>query len=66
MGSSALIAGDGLKLVEANRKKGLFQLYNILDDNEERIDLAYQFPDVVDRLKQILKQETDSQRSDLR
>lgn len=65
MGSSALITGEGYKLVEADRKKGVFQLYNILEDNEERIDLAPQYPGEVDRLKQILQQETNSQRPDL-
>jgi len=66
VGSSALITRDGLKLVEADRKKGLFQLFNIVDDNEERTDLASQFPEQVERLKQILKRETGSQRPDLK
>jgi arylsulfatase A-like enzyme len=65
MGSSALITREGLKLVEADRKQGVFQLYDILKDNEERNDLASQFPEKVDRLKQILKQETNSERPDL-
>ncbi|QDS91706.1 Arylsulfatase [Roseimaritima multifibrata] len=65
MGSSALITQEGLKLVEADRRKGLFQLYNILDDNEERNDLAPQSPETVNRLKQILKQEMNSPRPDL-
>lgn len=65
MGSSAVISNDGFKLVEADRKRALFQLYNILEDNEERIDLASKFPHQVERLKQILKQQTNSQRPDL-
>ncbi|GAA5507547.1 arylsulfatase [Novipirellula caenicola] len=65
MGSCALIAGDGMKLVEADRKKGLFQLYNILQDNEERNDLAAQYPEKVEQLKAILKQQINSQRPDL-
>ena len=65
MGSSALITREGFKLVEADRKKGVFQLYNIREDNEERIDLASKFPKRVERLKQILKQETNSSRPDL-
>ena len=65
MGSRALITQEGFKLVEADRKKGVFQLYNILNDNEERIDLSSKFPQRVQRLKQILKQQTNSQRPDL-
>jgi len=65
MGSSALITREGLKLVEADRGKGLFQLYNILEDNEERIDLATAYPEKVKALKQILKRESNSQRPDL-
>uniref|UniRef100_UPI00356A7369 sulfatase-like hydrolase/transferase n=1 Tax=Novipirellula sp. TaxID=2795430 RepID=UPI00356A7369 len=65
MGSCALIAGDGMKLVEADRKKGLFQLYNILQDNEERNDLAAQYPEKVEQFKAILKQQINSQRPDL-
>ncbi|WP_404309549.1 arylsulfatase [Neorhodopirellula lusitana] len=66
MGSRALITGEGFKLVEADRSKNLFQLYNILSDNEERFDLASQYPEKVEHLKQIMQQETNSQRPDLR
>ncbi len=65
MGSRALIMQDGFKLVEANRKQGVFQLYNIKEDNEERSDLAADYPDKVQRLIQILKRETNSARPDL-
>ncbi len=66
MGSRALITQEGFKLVEADRKQGLFQLYNVIEDNEERNDLAASYPEVVDRLKQILKRETNSPRPDLK
>lgn len=65
MGSRAVISRDGFKLVEADRKQGLFQLYNISVDNEERVDLASQHPGQVKRLKQILNRETNSRRPDL-
>ncbi|WP_348534506.1 arylsulfatase [Pontiella agarivorans] len=65
MGSSALISREGFKLVEADKKRGLFQLYNILTDNEERHDLADQYPEKVSQLKTILERELDSGRPDL-
>jgi len=65
MGTRALIMQDGFKLVEADNKKGLFQLYNIIQDNEERTDLAAEYPKKVERLKLIMDQETDSPRPDL-
>ena len=65
MGTRALIMQDGFKLVEADSKKGLFQLYNIIQDNEERTDLAAEYPKKVERLKLIMDQETDSPRPDL-
>nr|WP_231691283.1 hypothetical protein [Aureliella helgolandensis] len=40
MGATAIIANDGWKLVELDRKQDLFQLYNIREDNEERHNLA--------------------------
>ncbi|SMP69026.1 arylsulfatase A [Neorhodopirellula lusitana] len=66
LGSSALITGDGFKLVQANKKKDVFQLYNILEDNEERFDLSAQYPEKVEYLKQLLTQEIDSPRPDLK
>ena len=65
MGSSALISRDGFKLVESNKKKGEFQLYNIANDNEERNDLAASLPEKVNKLKSILAEEIDSERPDL-
>jgi len=65
MGSRALITGEGLKLVEANRKKGIFQLYDLTTDNEERTNLASGYPEKVAELKQILMLEIDSPRPDL-
>ena len=65
MGSRALIMQDGFKLIEANRKQNLFQLYNILQDNEERVDLAAEYPDKVEQLKLIMERETNSARPDL-
>ena len=65
MGSRALIMQDGFKLVESNRKERLFQLYNILQDNQERTDLAAEYPDKVKLLIEIMQQETNSARPDL-
>ncbi len=65
MGSRALIYSDGFKLLEADGKKGIFQLYNIIDDNEERYDIASRRPNVVAKLRKIMEQETDSPRPDL-
>ena len=65
MGSSALISSDGFKLVEADRKNGNFQLYNIQKDNEERQELSADFPETVAELKSILKRELNSPRPDL-
>ncbi|MEP2308099.1 MAG: arylsulfatase, partial [Rhodopirellula bahusiensis] len=65
MGSRALITGEGLKLVEADRKQGVFQLYDISTDNEERTNLASGYPEKVEELKQILMREIDSPRPDL-
>ncbi|TWT80766.1 Arylsulfatase [Planctomycetes bacterium CA13] len=65
MGSTALISRDGWKLVEMNRAKDEFQLYNINDDNEERHNLAMQYPEKVAALKAILLSELDSERPDL-
>jgi len=56
---------DGFKLVESNRKERLFQLYNILQDNQERTDLAAEYPDKVKLLIEIMQQETNSARPDL-
>ena len=66
LGARALITQEGFKLVEADRKKGLFQLYNIRNDNEERSDLAAEYPEMVTRLKAVMKRETNSQRPDLK
>lgn len=65
MAKSALIARDGWKLVEVDREKDHFQLYNIIDDNEERQEVSKQFPDKVAQLKLILLRELDSDRPDL-
>lgn len=65
MGSSALISADGWKLIEIDRKKDQFQLYNIREDNEERHELSSAHPDRVEALKAILLQELDSERPDL-
>ena len=65
MGRRAIIDRDGWKLVESNSRAGEFQLYNIHVDNEERENIEDEHPDHVDRLKKILKQETNSERPDL-
>jgi arylsulfatase A len=65
MGRTALIARDGWKLIEIDRTKNQFQLYNIKEDNEERHNLADQYPEKVSTLKAILLRELDSDRPDL-
>ena len=65
MGSSALIAQDGWKLIEIDRKKNHFQLYNIHDDNEERIEISSQYAEITSRLKEALYWELDSACPDL-
>ncbi|MFL3657031.1 MAG: arylsulfatase [Opitutales bacterium] len=65
MGSSALISKDGWKLVEIDRKKDRFQLYNIKHDNEERHNLAAQHPERLSRLKELFLQQINSERSDI-
>lgn len=65
MGRSALISKEGWKLVEIDRKKDQFQLYNIKEDNEERFNLEDKFPERVERLKNILLPELNSPRPDL-
>jgi arylsulfatase A len=64
-GKTALIAKDGFKLVEIDRKKDQFQLYNVKDDNEERFNLEDKYPERVGHLKKILMSEVDSARPDL-
>ena len=65
LGRRALITKDGFKLVEADARKKLFQLYNILEDNEERNDLAANYPEKVEKLKLIMEEQTNSARPDL-
>ena len=65
MGSSALITHDGWKLVEIDRRRDHFQLYNIQNDNEERHNLEDQHPERVAELKALLLRELDSPRPDL-
>jgi len=65
MGRAALIAADGWKLVELDRSKDEFQLYNLVDDNDERHDLAAQNPQRLAELKAVLLSELDSPRPDL-
>ncbi|WP_404307733.1 arylsulfatase [Neorhodopirellula lusitana] len=64
MGRTALIGRDGWKLIEIDRKKNDFQLYNVLEDNEERFNLADQYPERVASLKAILMDQLDSDRPD--
>ncbi|MBL6764418.1 MAG: arylsulfatase [Verrucomicrobiae bacterium] len=66
MARAALITREDWKLVELDRKKDDFQLYNLKTDNEERHDLAPEHPERVSSLKHILLNELDSARPDLR
>ena len=65
MGSRAIIDRDGWKLVESDRKEAKFQLYNVRVDNEERKNVEDEHPEHVIRLKNLLMQETGSERPDL-
>ena len=65
MGRAALITGDGWKLIEIDRGKDDFQLYNLAMDNEERHDRAAEYPQRVAELKAVLLSELDSPRPDL-
>lgn len=62
---ACLVSGDGWKLVEIDRDEELYQLYYLPEDNEERVDLAGEFPERVTELKTILLEELDSERPDL-
>ncbi|MDP4647550.1 MAG: arylsulfatase [Akkermansiaceae bacterium] len=65
MGGSAVIARDGFKLVEIERKDDAFQLYDIKTDNEERHNVATKFPERLSELKAIFKEQMNSDRPDL-
>ena len=65
MGRSAIIDRDGWKLIELNRKRGEYQLYNVLADNQEFNNLEDKYPERVDLLKSILLKQIDSERPDL-
>ena len=59
---SCLITADGWKLVEIDREQNLFQLYRLPEDNEERNDLAAEYPEKVKALAEILLRELNSER----
>lgn len=63
MGRRALIANDGMKLVEIESDK--YQLFDLNKDNEERVDLAAKHPKRVKELGEILKREHSATRPDL-
>ena len=65
MGRTALITGDGWKLVEVDRKKDQFQLYHLAEDNEERFELAKEYPEKLSELKSIWHSQLNSGRPDL-
>ncbi len=65
MGKTALISKEGWKLIEIDRRKDAFQLYDVKKDNEERFDVAAEHPEKVLNLKTILLRELDSARPDL-
>lgn len=62
---ACLINADGWKLVEIDREKDQFQLYRLPEDNEERRDLAHEYPEKVAELKVKLLAELNSARPDL-
>ena len=63
MGRSALITSEGWKLVRIG--DDAFQLYHIRTDNEERHNLAAQYPEKVSNLRKLFSRELDSPRPDL-
>ncbi|WP_146397346.1 arylsulfatase [Planctomycetes bacterium CA13] len=65
MGSSTVITRDGWKLIEVGKRRNQHQLYNILQDNDERNELSAHYPEKVVLLKTILKREIESERPDL-
>jgi arylsulfatase A len=65
VGRTAIISEEGWKLVELDKSKDLFQLYNIKTDNEERFNVEAEHPEIVKELKQILLKEIGSPRPDL-
>ncbi len=65
MGKTALITQDGWKVVELNRGRNKFQLYNIKEDNEERNELSAKHPEKLAELVEILLKELQSPRPDL-
>jgi len=65
MARTTMIQHDGWKLIEVNRGKDQFQLYNLNQDNEERHELSAEYPEKVTALKQILLSELKSERPDL-
>ena len=65
MGSNALIASDGFKVVEIDKKKKVHQLYQILEDNNEYHEVSKKHPERLAELTEILKREINSKRPDL-
>ena len=65
MGRTAMITIEGWKLVEIDRDKDAFQLYNISEDKEERHNLEEENPEIVTQLKKILLGEINSPRPDI-
>lgn len=55
MGSSTIIDQEGWKAIEIDKKHETFQLYNILNDNEERHELSKQHPEKLSHLIKVLK-----------
>lgn len=58
MGGSSLMTREGWKIIQDNMT-GVFQLYNIAVDNEERNELSAQYPERVEQMKKILLSEVD-------
>ncbi|EDM26186.1 arylsulfatase A precursor [Lentisphaera araneosa HTCC2155] len=65
MGKSALISKTGYKLIEVDRKRDLFQLYDLRSDNDERHNIIAQFPELAEKLKKQLLSQLESTRPDL-
>lgn len=64
MGGSSLMSQDGWKLIQDN-KNMTCQLYHIAVDNEERHELSAAYPERVERMKNLLISQLNSERPDL-
>ena len=65
MGRTGLVTHDGWKVLEVDREKDAFQLYDLNQDPEERKDLSAQYPEKLEKWKKVLLEQLKSARPDL-